>query len=165
MPHAKNKSNFQIVAWSLPEISCLTILLTKEEKITKIMDSGDTVDLVFRDLTKTFVSANHRFLVNKLKTYGTNNNVLSLLQQFFTERLFNVSLNGTVPHSEVAVGGVPRGSVLGPFLFLIYINDLQALFQGDEFLFAVDVKLIFAKISFNDLQQDLDLGRWPRTIL
>ncbi len=106
-----------------------------EEKVTKIMDSGDTVDLVFLDFTKAFDSVNNRFLIEKLKAYGINDKVANWIESFLKERTSNVSINGRISPSRAAASGVPQGSVLGPIRFLIYGNDLPICFKGTCFCF------------------------------
>ncbi len=77
----------------LPKKLCLTNLLAMEEKVTKIMDSGDTVDLVFLDFSKAFDSVYHRFYIKKLKAYGINDKVVNWIESFLKERTFNVSIS------------------------------------------------------------------------
>ncbi len=97
------------------------------------MDSGDTVDLVFLDYSNAFDSVSHRFLIKKLKAYGIDDTVVNWIELFLKEWTFNVSVNGNISPSKAAVSGVPQGSVLGPILFLIYVNDLPDLLQGTCF--------------------------------
>ncbi len=127
-----------------------------EEKVTKIMDSGDTVDLVFLDFSKAFDSVNHRFLIQKLEAYGINDNIVNWIESFLHESTFNVSINGCISQSKAAESVVPQGSGLGPILFLIYVNDLPDLLKGDVLLFADDVMfilqertLVTSNVTFN----------------
>ncbi len=98
------------------------------------MDSGDTMDLVFLDFSKVSYSVNHRFLIQKLKVYGINDNVVNWIESFLHERTFKVSTDGSIFQSKAAVSGVPQESVV---------------------LFADDVKLIFVRANFDDLQREL----------
>ncbi len=118
-----------------------------EEKVTKIMDNVDTMDLVFPDFSKAFDSVNHRFLIQKPKAYGINGSIMNWIESFLHDRTFNVSINGSVSQSKAAVSGVFQGNVLGPIRFLIYVNYLPDLLQKDVLLFADDIKLISASVT------------------
>ncbi len=64
---------------------------------------------------------------NGQRTYGINDKIVKWIESFLKERTFNVSINGKISPSKAAVSDVPQGSVLGPILFLIYVNDLPDL--------------------------------------
>ncbi len=100
-------------------------------------------------------SVNHRFLIQQLQAYGINDNMVNWIESFLHKKTFKVSINGCLSQSKAAVSGVPQGSVLGPILFLIYVNDFPDLLQGDVLLFADDVKLISARANIDDLQREL----------
>ncbi len=87
-----------------------------KEKVTKIVDISDTVDLVFLDFSRAFDSVNHRSLIQNLKACGINDNIVIWIESFLHERTFNVSIKGSISQSKAAVSGVPQGSVLGPIL-------------------------------------------------
>ncbi len=80
---------------------------------------------------------------------------MNWIESFLKERTFNVSINGTISPSKATGSGAPQVSGLGPILFLIYVNDLPDLLQGDILLFADDVKRSSARANFDDLQHDL----------
>ncbi len=92
--------------------------LTMEEKVAKIMECGDTVDLVLLDFSKGVDSVNHRFLIWKLKAYGINDNIVNRIESYLQERTLSVSINGSSPKSKASLSGAPQGSALGPVLFL-----------------------------------------------
>ncbi len=144
------KSAFQKV----PTRSCLTNLLLTEEWLTLISDEGD-VDMMFLDFSKAFDSVNHRFLLNKLVAYGIDAGLIRGIQAFLRGRSFRVAVNGCVSESRSAQRGVPQGSVLGPILFLIYVNDLLDLLQEKVRLFDDYVKLISQRSYLPTLQNDL----------
>ncbi len=96
-----------------------------DEKVTKIMNNGDNVDLVFFDFSKAFDSVNHRLSIQKLEAYGIKNNIVNWMVSFLYEKTVN---------------RIPQGSVLGLILSLVYVNDLPDLLQGDVLLSVQDVK-------------------------
>ena len=79
----------------------------------------------FIDLRKAFDSVDHKILLSKLEYYGIRGKVLQLTQSHLSNRLHFVEVNGHTSRNETVQFGVPQGSVLGPFLFLLHINDFQ----------------------------------------
>ncbi len=100
---------------------------------------------------KPLILSTTGFLIQKLKAYGINDNIVNWIESFLHDRTFNVSINGSISQSKAAVSGVPQGSVLGPFLFLTCVNDLPDLLQGNVLLSADDVKLLSARANIDDL--------------
>lgn len=118
------------------------------ELIDNIFDAWeDAMDAigVFCDLSKAFDCVHHDTLVRKLRHYGVKDQALGLLESYLTDRVQMVDVNGKrSPGSSISMG-VPQGSILGPFLFLVYINDLPYLVKAKHglVLFADDTSLIF----------------------
>ncbi len=137
----------------VPRRSCITHLLS-EEWVTELMDGGETDEMVFLDYVKAFDSGNHRMLGLKLRAYGINPMVVDWVQAFLSNRHFKVRVNGQVSDCRSAGSGVPRGSVLGPTLFLLFVNDLPDVLEGRVLLFADDAKLIALRSDFNILQRN-----------
>ena len=121
--------------------SCVTQLLEVIEMWPKAIDSTNNIDVIYIDFRKAFDSVPfERFLV-KLKAYGFCSNVLNWIKSFLNDRRQRVIINGTTSEWADVVSGVPHGSVLGPSLFLLYINDMPDTVQNLVKIFADDTKL------------------------
>ncbi len=81
--------------------------------------------------------------------------VIDWIQVFLLNRQYSIRINGQVLHSRSAGSGVPQGSMLGPILFLLFVNDLRDGLEGRVLLFADDAKIIAPRSDFNILQQNL----------
>ena len=109
------------------------------------------------DLKKAFDTINHEILLNKLYIYGFRGITLSLLKSYLTNRYQYVSYNNTNSKILPIKCGVPQGSVLGPVLFLMYINDLPNITNKCNFtLFADDTTLTFKSHKLNDLEKEIN---------
>ena len=108
---------------------------------------------------KAFDTVPHKRLIVKMKCYGIVNPILGWVESFLSNRTQYVSVNGKCSELKAVTSGIPQGSVLGPILFVIYINDLPDVVNKYLYLFADDSK-IFNKIKcekdVEDLQKDLD---------
>jgi len=142
----------------------LTNLLEVLKDWTQAMDEGKGVDVVFLDYQKTFDTVPHKRLMSKLRGYGIKGNVLRWIEKFLIGRKMRVTLNGTVSDWILVLSGVPQGSVLGPLLFLIYVNDIPSMVNSSIKLFADDTKIWKVIRSIRDvmvLQEDLvKLDEW-----
>merc|ERR1712074_472216 len=80
---------------------------------------------IYLDLTKAFDTLNHEILINKLQYYGLQNNSLNLMKNYLENRCQFVTMNSVNSQKLPISTGVPQGSILGPLLFLIYVNDMS----------------------------------------
>ena len=101
--------------------SCLTNLLCFLEEITKCIDDGSPVEVVYLDFQKALDEVPHQRLLLKLKAHGTGNGIINWIEKWFTHRRQKVIVVGEISNWKSVLSGVPHGSVLGPMLFLIYI--------------------------------------------
>jgi len=126
---------------------------------TEILESGDLIDVVYTDFQKAFDTVPHRRMLTKLEAYGINGNLLEWIRSFLTNRKQRVKIKGRTSSWSDVISGVPQGSVLGPILFVIYINDIIDNLNCDAYLYADDMK-VYTRVS-NDtdrarLQTDVD---------
>ena len=144
--------------------SCLTNMLCFLEEITKWIDVGSPVDIIYLDFQKGFDKVPHQRLLLKLKAHCIGDSITDWIEQWLTDRRQRVVVDGEVSNWKSVLSGVPQGSVLGPILFLIYINDLDDSITSNVLKFADDTKL-FRKVNTDGdkqhLQNDLDrLVKW-----
>ena len=120
--------------------SCITQLLVTLHDWMCDLDNNTPVDVMYLDFKKAFDSVPHKRLIHKIKGYGVHGNVLNWVRDFLTERTQYVSLDGEESEPVAVTSGVPQGSVLGPTLFIYYINDLPDVVNTLLKIFADDTK-------------------------
>ena len=123
------------------------------------------VDVLFTDFEKAFDKVLHRFLVHKAQAYGIDGKILEWIKAFLYGRKQRIVMGKTVAEWLEVLSGVPQGSVLGPLLFIIFINDLPEILKHFVKLFADDGKLIAAiteeELRVNQFQKDIkSLEKW-----
>ena len=144
--------------------SCLTNLLEVLEHWTSSMDQGYGVDVIYLDYRKAFDTVPHQRLLTKLKMVGITGDLLEWIRDFLYNRMMRVIVNGECSTWSQVWSGIPQGSVLGPLLFLIFVNDLPDWITSNIGMFADDTKIwtqIVSKEDSGKLQEDLDnLSKW-----
>jgi hypothetical protein len=141
--------------------SCETQLVYTFNDLAMNREKGLVTDVIILDFSKAFDSVNHRKLMLKLQCIGINSQVVASIKQFFSDRKQAVVVNGQESEYCPVLSGVPQGSVLGPLLFLLYINDLPRNISSECRLFADDALLYNVRENRNTLQEDLDkLQKW-----
>ena len=111
---------------------------------------------IFLDISKAFYKVWYESLVFKSKTYGVGSNLLKLLKNHLTDRQQRVVLNGGTSSWQNINAGVPQGSVLGPFLFSIFINDLPDRLTSVCEIFGHDTSLFSKVIGKNNLSSQVN---------
>ena len=118
--------------------SCETQLLQLTEDLARNMTEGKQTDLILLAFSKAFDKVNHLKLLYKLQVHGVQGKTLGWIESFLVGRSPTVVLDGESSDELPVLSGVPQGSVLGPILFLLYINDLPENVQSQVRLFADD---------------------------
>ena len=136
--------------------SCETALTHMIDSWLEALDHGQMVGVVLVDFKKAFDLVDHKILLRKLKLYGIDNVTLQWFTSYLTERQQHVSVNNSKSSFKPVSCGVPQGSILGPLLFLLFINDLP-LYTCNVFtdLYADDTTLYFVHPSQDVIEQNL----------
>ena len=113
------------------------------------LENYETTCQIFCDISKAFDRVWHRGLILKLEKYGIHGNLLAC---YLFNRSQSVCVDGTYSSKQYITAGVPQGSVLGPMLFLIYINDISEDLTGMTRLFADDTSLTFHLLTYLKLK-------------
>ena len=151
----------------LPKKSCETQLIPFYEKLANSLNRGSRTDVIYFDFAKAFDSVNHDIILHKLKfQYGIDSLLLKFFVEYLSNRFQRVVVNGQFSSQLPVQSGVPQGSILGPVLFVLFINDITANIDADSgiCLYADDTKLYRDIRSADDqvkLQRDIDsLTTW-----
>ena len=149
----------------LPKHSTITNLLCTTTAWFNARHNKESVHICYIDFAKAFDTVSHEKLIFKLSRYGLCDKVLLWIKQFLSNRCQSVHVDGYDSDSHSVLSGVPQGTVLGPLLFLLYVNDLPDVVKSSEIaLFADDAKLFINTsdvITSQLLQTDLhNICRW-----
>ena len=138
--------------------SVTTALLASTNDWYLNMDKEKYTSLIFIDLRKVFDTVDHAILLKKLKKYGVNGLEHEWFTSYLDKRRQVCRINGTSSQLTEVTCGVPRGSCLGPLLFLIYINDLPfSLQKSNVSMYADDTAISLSSKNIDELQNDLNL--------
>ena len=132
-------------------------LMVMVNEITRSLGNGEHVVGIFLDFSKAFDTVNHTVLLKKLFHYGIRGNALEWFESYLSGRQQYVTYNGYTSSTKYIICGVPQGSILGPLLFLIYINDLQKVCNSSTpILFADDTNLFYKNHDKSILEQQIN---------
>ena len=146
--------------------SCETQLTELTHDLLTSMHNGIQTDMIVMDFSKAFDKVAHNKLISSLHGYGIDSTTLEWIRSFLSGRTQSVVVDGAESDNLPVTSGVPQGSVLGPAMFLVYINSLPKGVNSTVRLFADDT-VIYREISSEEdhhtLQADLDtLVQWER---
>ena len=147
--------------------SCLTQLLSHVDDIVQGLASGVDTDAIYLDFAKAFDKVDHRLLLLKMNKLGFHERVTKWVESFLSKRQQSVVADGVSSFEVPIQSGVPQGTVLGPLLFIIFINDMKLSVKGSIIrLFADDTRILKHIASTDDtlvLQSDLSsVIKWQR---
>ena len=133
--------------------TCLSHL---NNKILEGFDKGMVSGMILIDLQKAFDTIDHNILLKKMKFMGFADSTISWFRSYLTNRLFLVNIRDTLSDPCVISCGVPQGSILGPLLFLLYVNDMPQAVQSDLLLYADDTCLVYSDKNVLNIEKQLN---------
>jgi len=136
--------------------STTTTLLDVQDYILNNMDKGFATGVIFLDLKKAFDTVNHEILINKLANYGIQDNELSWFKSYLCNRSQAVRVNSYLSDFKTYNTGIPQGSILGPLLFIIFVNCLPDVVTCKTVMYADDTSLMCKAKNVDDLKVQLE---------
>ncbi len=138
------------------DFSTDSALVYLTDRIRSNSDKGNFTGLVLMDLQKAFDTVNHDIILNKLRTIGFKDDCIKWFRSYLCNRKQFTDVNGQHSEFENVTCGVPQGSILGPLLFLVYVNDMSASVQCELYLYADDSALLTTGKSIEHIESVLE---------
>ena len=146
--------------------SCTSNLLESLDTIYSILSTEGECDVIYLDFSKAFDSVPHQRLLIKMANMGISDKYVNIVSNFLRKRQIRVKIGDVLSEPKEVLSGVPQGSVLGPLLFLIYVNDIPSMLRSVSKMFADDIKIIVNPNQYTDIEHDLhSLEYWQETWL
>ena len=148
-----------------PNHSCETALIHMVEKWLRSLDKGELAGVILVDFRKAFDLVDHSILLKKMELYKLNQNSWNFFRSYLTNRQQSIFMNNTQSNHASVKHGVPQGSILGPLLFLLFINDIPLHTNIMTDLYADDATLYETSTSKEEIESKLqnalsDLAVW-----
>ena len=143
-----------------------TAIIKTVDKWSMEIDKGNYIGAVFIDLSKAFDMVNHNLLIDKLTSFGVNGVEGAWFKSYLSSRTQHVSINGVMSNRNTIKSGVPQGSILGPLVFLLFINDMpRNVVHFTVDMYADDTLMYVCHNNINTIEkclnEDLDsLCKW-----
>ena len=151
-----NNSLYEMQYGFRPGRSCEHALLNAQNDILSSLSRHQISLLLLIDFSKAFDMVDHSVLLTKLDHYGIRGSALQWIKSYLINRKQHVTVNGTKSTSNIMNYGVPQGSILGPLLFIIYINDIPEIAQYAKFiLYADDANIIISANTIEEVHDQL----------
>ena len=138
--------------------SCEHALLNAQNLLLESLSKHQVSILLLIDFSKAFDLVEHKILLKKLEHYGIRGPALKWLESYLSNRKQYVSINGAESTSLILEHGVPQGSILGPLLFIIYINDIPEISASAKFiLYADDANIIITTDTVEQASEQIEI--------
>ena len=147
--------------------SCMSNLLISQFSIMNIVDEGGCVDIIYLDFQKAFDKVPHGNLIRKVKGFGIDDKVTGWIENWLKNRTQRVVINGVSSDWKDVKSGVPQGSILGPLLLTMYIEDIDEVLKSSNLLKFADDTKVWGRVNKKEdavlMQDDLNsLCEWSK---
>ena len=165
--HIKKNNLFSKNQFGFIDNRSTTLQLLKiTDEWMESIEKNNPIDVVYLDFMKAFDTVSHKKLLHKLQNYEIHHNILAWIKHFLKDRRQKVIVNGQESDWRPVTSGIPQGSVLGPLLFVLFVNDMPKNLKSSIYLFADDTKIYREIRDPSDteiLQEDLiKLEQWSK---
>ena len=141
--------------WFLKELKHPTYITQTHRKLQKALDTKQIASALLMDLSKAFDCLNHDLMIAKLNAYGFSRSALNFKLSYLSQRKQRVKINDSFSESKTTSVDVPQGSVLGPLLFNIYINDMFMFISNSQICNYADDTTLY--VTHQDIKQAIKI--------